>query len=95
MKPQRFHPDQKVICVSKGNIWYDIDSGEPSTGPIYNEIYTVRGYDGYVVELNTWFIFLEEFPLNDDSWPENLFEPVVEDQVLSEALNEIFEPTLI
>lgn len=89
----RFKPGQKVVCV-EGDPWIsnEADYG-PKFGPQFNDIVTVHGYPpqhpGYVI--------LSEYRYSHVSgremaFSEHYFEPLIEDAILEEELNQCRQP---
>lgn len=87
---RRFKVGQEVVCLGtnwrteKKILWWIRKT--PSVGPKPNTIVTVDGYN------DDEHIFLKEFPAinnNRGAYQENLFEPVVPQEVIEELMNEI------
>jgi hypothetical protein len=99
----RFRKGQKLVCVLKGTwmhspplvktyLWGFITrTFINATGPAYNEVVTCDGYNDFN------HCFLAEYSGKCKitgkrlAWCESRFEPLVEDEVFEEAINEVFD----
>jgi len=85
MKQQRFHIGQEVVCTNR-NGWVAIEDVTDRTGPEFNQVCRVTGYEEPLNGEN--FIFLSGFH-PEDSFLEGFFEPIVSDSVLESELSSI------